>query len=270
MTTLTRKWDRETHDAASEPVDGTMLRRLVDGDVPVVVFEGLAPSATFQRNRAAIRQLLPQSTTTRYANGALTTIGPYLAKHLADTDAYFREAERAESVLATAGVDIATEVRTQLAGALGLASLEPAVEPDGRRYAPAVVRIHADGVSNPLHNDNIARDARGSGLSVSRIRSQLSCVVCLAECDAGGELVMHRKSWEPADEAYKVPGGLGYRSAVTGGAERHEFRPRAEDVYLINPTMYHEINRVSGADRLTLGFFIGFYDDDLEKGVVWG
>ncbi|CAM5659769.1 hypothetical protein SALBM311S_09861 [Streptomyces alboniger] len=41
-------------------------------------------------------------------------------------------------------------------------------------------------------------------------------------------------------------------------------------MYLINPTYYHEIEKVHGATRTTLGFFIGFTDDTLTNAVAWG
>jgi hypothetical protein len=121
-----------------------------------------------------------------------------------------------------------------------------------------------------LHNDNIARDAAGTGLAVAGVTRQLSCVVCVDECDSGGELETYRRRWQPADERHKIPGGLGYDEAVVAGVPRTVYRPRAEDVYLINPTYYHAINTVRGASRVTLGFFIGFFGDDLDRAVVWG
>ncbi|MFF3747170.1 2OG-Fe(II)-dependent halogenase WelO5 family protein [Streptomyces kronopolitis] len=153
-------------------------------------------------------------------------------------------------------------------GCLSAASV--AQEPDARDYAASVVRIHADGVRNQLHNDNIMRDAQGAGLALTDLAYQLSCVVCLQECDAGGELRMYRKPWEPVDEAYKIQDGLGYDEAVVDGYPCHEFTPQAGDIYLINPTRYHSIERVTGPDRLTMGFFIGFADDALNSAVVWG
>jgi hypothetical protein len=152
---------------------------------------------------------------------------------------------------------------------LGLAGLDVAREADGRRYADSIIRVHGDGVANPLHNDNIMRDASRTGLKLAGLKHQLSCVVCVQECDRGGELVTYRKRWAPDDEVFKVKDGLGYDDRVIVGVERDVFRPRQGDVYLINPTSYHEIKQVGGKDRVTLSFFIGFYDDNLEEAVLW-
>jgi hypothetical protein len=97
----------------------------------------------------------------------------------------------------------------------------------------------------------------------------LSCVVCVQGCEAGGELSIYRKPWEATDEIHKVPSGLGYDLAVVDGRPVHEFRPKTGDVYLLNPTNYHAVKKVTGADRITLGFFFGFFDDKLDDAVSW-
>jgi hypothetical protein len=143
------------------------------------------------------------------------------------------------------------------------------MERDGRRYPDSNVRIYPDGIDTPLHNDNIMRDANSTGLVLAGLKHQLSCVVCVQECDEGGELQMYRRAWQPGDEQYKIQGGLGYDEAVVAGAPCYEFKPRTGDVYLLNPTYYHAIKRVSGADRVTLGFFFGFFADDLVDATLW-
>jgi hypothetical protein len=234
------------------------------------VLRGLLPDALFADNRARLEPLFGTARTTEYVNGSLTTIGPYLAKYLDDPDGYFAAAKEADALLGDVGFNLGERIRAALREVLGLRELEPATEADGRGYAPFVVRIHADGVRNPLHNDNIMRDAAGTGIVLEHLAYQLSCVVCLQECDGGGELGIYRRPWEPADERFKIPGGLGYEHGVVEGAPGHEFKPAAGDVYLLNPTQYHEIARVSGDTRLTLGFFLGFPDERLDTAMVWG
>ncbi|MFI6015451.1 hypothetical protein ACIBAG_42950 [Streptomyces sp. NPDC051243] len=268
--TGTTSWSRIVVDAGTERPDAGLLRRLADGEVAVIVLRNLLPDEVFTENLEKVGKLFANASTTAYANGSLTTIGPYLAKYLAEPAAYFAEAQQAKAMLEEAGFDLSERVRSALRDALRLRSMEPAREPDGTEYAASVVRIHADGVRNPLHNDNIMRDAQGTGLALAGLTHQLSCVVCLQECDEGGELRTYQRAWEPADEQYKIPGGLGYDEAVVEGHPCHEFKPQAGDVYLINPTRYHSIERVGGSDRLTMGFFFGFADDELDSAVVWG
>lgn len=247
----------------------SLLKDLVEGSVPVIVLRGLLPAEAITRNRQRAETLFHTATTTRYANGSLTTVGPYLAKYLADQAAYFREAEQAQELLRQTGFDLAARTRAALAEFFGLSGFEPAVEPDGRRYAEQNVRIYPVGNQTPLHNDNIMRDAAGTGLTLANLASHLSCVVCLQECEEGGELRVHRKMWKPAHEEYKAQGRLGYYEAVALGASRHSFKPRTGDIYLLNPTHYHSIGQVGGCDRITMGFFFGFFDHSLTNAVGW-
>lgn len=234
----------------------------------MLVLKGMLTPAAFARHRETAAALYDHATTTYYANGKLTAIGPYLAKHLDDPDRYFAESARFNALTAEMGFTVADEVRAGFSELFGL-QMDIATEPDGRQYAGTCVRIHPDGVANPMHNDKIARDAAGTGLVVAGLAYQLSCVICLQECATGGESKMYAKSWEPADERFKIPRGLGYEYGMVAGVASHEFKPQAEDVYIINPSYYHEILEVGGDDRLTVGFFFGG-DDALDRAVAWG
>jgi len=39
--------------------------------------------------------------------------------------------------------------------------------------------------------------------------------------------------------------------------------------YIIDPTNYHAIRAVSGRDRITMGFFFGFFDEESKAEVCW-
>jgi hypothetical protein len=268
--TRTRQWNRVVRRVGVDPVDNALLRGLIDGDIAVLVLKGLLSGAAFEEHRKRAKTLYEHASTTYYANGRLTTIGPYLAKYLANVDDYFEESRKMNELTAEVSFTVADEVRAGLAEVFSLRRLSIAQEPDGRQYAGTVVRIHPDGVANPMHNDKIMRDAAEMDLVVARLLYQLSCVICLQECASGGEAKVYAKTWEPPDEQFKIPGGLGYEYGVVEGVVAHEFKPQAEDVYIINPTYYHEILRVGGDDRLTVGFFLGFADDALDSAIAWG
>lgn len=269
MNTMEKTWDRVVYDLDSGAFPGReALQDLVNNrHAAIVLKNAIAPEALDQAIER-VRRYYEKATVSRYANGALTTIGPYLAKHLDRVDNYFQEARLTQSLFPI-GHDLAGYARQKLQAIFDLRAINVATEPDGRRYAPFLIRIHADGVTNPLHNDHIARDAASTDLSLARLTSQLSCIVCLQECDEGGELFHYRKRWSAEDEKYKIPGGIGYSYGVVKDTPRFVFKPQKGDVYLINPTNYHEIRRVSGATRLTLGFFLGFFDQSLTEAVVW-
>jgi hypothetical protein len=269
MTNQAAEWKAIIHRQGEPPLGLSALRRLRDNQCALILIKEMLEPEVLAAARRAIASQRWLLSITEYANGRLTTIGPYLAKSLRDPKGYFAQAAATDSLFPTASLDVRAIVRERLARSFDLLALEVAEEPDGRRYAPAVVRLHADGVANPLHNDHIVRDAAGTGLIVSRLHAQLSCVVCLQECERGGQLRHYRKRWAPADEKEKVLEGLGYRTGVVAGVECFVFRPEAGDVYLINPTNYHEIDTVKGRERQTLGFFIGFRDSLMSRGIAW-
>lgn len=246
-----------------------LLRRLVDQDVSVIVMRDLLGDKLLAKGLELIFAHYAKKSANRYHNGTLTTIGPYLARHLKELDVYFSQATMTDEVFANTDFDMRKIVQSQLRSMFGWKKLSVESEADGRRYADSIIRVHGDGVANPLHNDNIMRDAKGTGLKLAGLKHQLSCVVCMQECDQGGELVTYRKRWAPEDEKFKVKDGLGYHAEVVSEVSRDVFRPQQGDVYVINPTSYHEIERVTGKDRVTLSFFIGFYDDNLEEAVLW-
>jgi hypothetical protein len=245
------------------------LEALRDNRLGLVRFRQALDPASLPACQAAIVQRRTQAEVNRYVNGTLTTFGVYLARHLKNPTDYFDRAAHGDILFPRPRTDLRMQVRRLLSDAFALRSLNVAVEPDGRPYASAIVRLHADGVSNPLHNDHIARDAAGTGLVLAGLRHQFSCVVCLQECTLGGELELYRKLWLPADERFKVPAGLGYDEGVVAGCERLTFKPATGDVYVMNPKNYHAIAAVRGAERRTLGFFFGFFEDRCEDSVAW-
>jgi hypothetical protein len=263
------KWGPLVINAGAGRADKRVLRQLVDQEISVLVIKDLLNEMLLQKGLELIFSHYEKKTASRYHNGTLTTIGPYLARHLSDLDHYFANNRVMDEVFANSDFDLRQIVQSRLQSLLGLKRLEVETEADGRRYADSIIRIHGDGVANPLHNDNIMRDAASSKLKLAKLVHQLSCVVCIQECDRGGELVTYRKRWTPEDERFKIKGGLGYDSGVITGVEQNVFRPHQGDVYVINPTSYHEILEVAGKDRITLSFFIGFYGDNLEEAILW-
>lgn len=250
-------------------VESTWLDDIVTARIPLLVLRGFL---TPEVSRAVVDDLThcrEKVRVSHYPNGALTTLGPYLAKYTATPENYFTELRDIQPALPASLMSLKTDVYQWVKQALKLESLQTAREPDLGEYSGAIVRFHANGVANPLHNDHIVRDAAGSGLAVTQILHQLSCVVCLQECDSGGELRVYNKKWQQEDEQFKTQGELGYRSDVVGLCETCEFRPRKGDVYIFNPAFYHEIDRVAGDTRITMGFFFGLTDKKMKNAIAW-
>ena len=257
---MNQQWGISTYDAGAGSSPAA-LEDLFQNKSAVIVLKHAIPPELLREAAAEVTRRREMATVTNYSNGVLTTVGTYLARHVAQPGVYFDAAGSSDSLFSALSEDMRALVRRRLADFLGLRELEVASQPDGRPYAPAVVRIHSDGVGNPLHNDNIMRDAAGTDLVVSRLSRQFSCVTCIQECDTGGELLHYRRRWTAPDESFKIAGGLGYRDDVVDGVDVCRFRPETGDVYLIDPTNYHAIRPVGGSDRITMGFFFGFFED---------
>ena len=243
------------------------IESLCNGEQAVVVFKDALPTTMLAACQNAIERYRSSANTTTYTNGSLTTIGPYLAKHIECPDDYFASAQIVEDRLFNDS-NLPSVIRDFLSRKFE-ARINVASESDGRKYAGAIVRLHGNGVSNPLHNDNIMRDAKDSGLVVAGLKHQLSCIVCLQECTEGGVLQHYQRVWNQNDERFKIPNGLGYQKEVVADQSLVKFKPATGDVYVMNPTYYHSINTVIGAERRTLGFFLGCVDDQLDDWITW-
>lgn len=268
MKSINKIWEPLVYNFGEQPLNIDALKGIAENKYAAIVIKNSLNQNILDTTVEVIQDNLKQAVATQYCNGTLTTIGPYLAKYLNQPDKYFLEAQ-ANSSLFPKHFDISDYVREQLQHIFNLHSLTIAEESDGRKYAPFVVRIHADGVMNPLHNDNIMRDAKSTNLLLAKLKYQLSCIICVQECDSGGNLRHYMKPWIPEDEKYKIKNGIGYDYEVVKEKPCFVFKPKAGDVYLINPTNYHEIDQVLGQTRITVGFFLGFFDAELKNAVVW-
>jgi len=255
-----------TPDMSTEP---TWLEDVISAKVPVLVFRGFLLPAINLRLVSDLKRCAEWVRVSTYLNATLTTLGPYLAKYASCPDEYFRQASVIQPLLPQSLVSMRCNIYQLVKQWLQLKSLKTAVEPVWGEYAGSVVRFHANGIANPLHNDNISRDAVGTELVVSKIVQQLSCVVCLQECTSGGVLRVFKKKWRVEDERFKFKCELGYSGGVVEGYGFYEFSPQVGDVYIFNPNFYHEIDRVCGATRVTLGFFFGLTDQCTRQAIAW-
>lgn len=242
------------------PVDTSLLDDIVTARVPLLVLRGFLAPDVSSKIVEDLTQCREKIRVSHYPNGRLTTLGPYLAKYTTKPVNYFTELRDLQPALPDSLMTLKGNVYQWVKKVLNLEKLQTAQEAELGEYSGAIVRFHANGVANPLHSDHIVRDAAGSGLVVTNILHQLSCVVCLQECDSGGALRIYQKKWQQEDELFKIQDELGYQSIVVNMCEACEFSPRKGDIYIFNPTYYHEIDRVAGDTRITMGFFFGLTD----------
>ena len=192
------------------PAEPMWLEEVVSAKISVLVFRGFLPPDINLSLVSDLQRCAEWVRVSRYLNATLTTLGPYLAKYTSCPGEYFRQVSEFQPLLPQSLVSMKNNVCQLVKQWFQLKSLETAVEPVWGEYAGSIVRFHENGIANPLHNDNISRDAVGTELVVTKIAQQLSCVVCLQECTSGGVLRIFKKKWRVEDEYFKVKCELGY------------------------------------------------------------
>ena len=139
-----------------------------------------------------------------------------------------------------------------------LTSISSSVTPiteNGNVYSDAVIRIHGNDDSVPLHRDN--SNFEMSEYNVSRFKNQLSAILYLQSPVEGGELTIFHKMWSKKDEMMREP-EFGYSSDLIRGVYQTKIRPIIGNMVILNPKFYHQIESISGLkSRITLSFFFG-------------
>lgn len=249
-------------------IENEVLGKLLSGDLAVVVLRGFLPNSECKDTLSDLTVCRDKIQKSSYLNGALTTFGPYLARHVSQPENYFSLYRDIQHCIPETVSILQEKMYSLISKYLCIKKITTAYDTTFGGYAGSIIRYHNEGVANPLHNDDIVRDAKNSGLSICNIEEQLSCVICLQECQKGGALRMYNRKWCESDEVYKTPGALGYQYEVVSGAKCCVFEPKSGDVYLLNPRYYHEIERVDAGDRITMGFFFGL-QDNLSSAIAW-
>ncbi|MFI5799300.1 proline hydroxylase [Streptomyces sp. NPDC051677] len=125
---------------------------------------------------------------------------------------------------------------------------------NGRELAPGVAREPNNGFQ--VHFDEALREFREDLLDAPLV-AQFAFNLYLSVPDSGGETVLWRHRWHPADEAHRLPGSYGYAETVVAGAESVEITPTVGEALLLDPRNFHAVRPSSGARRIALGFSMG-------------
>jgi len=269
MNQSAQNWNEIRFIAPDDGPEPGLQQQLIDGSLSLAVIRDAIPQSMIDELVQELAEVRSHVIVSPYINGALTTFGPYLARYLNDPKNYFDLAGETEKVMPSSARKIEAHVYDLVQKHLGIESLTVAIDSDFGPYSSIILRIHGDGVANPLHTDHMKRDAAKTSLALKNLDTQLSCVVCLQECSGGGHLHHYNKLWEASDEIHKIDDGLGYHHTAVENVESCVFKPKTGDVYLLNPIYFHEIDQVSGPDRITMGFFFGYLNNDYEHAVSW-
>ena len=136
---------------------------------------------------------------------------------------------------------------------------------DGKEMGAGVAREPNGGFQ--VHYDDASREFVGNLLDDGLV-AQFAFNLYLSVPESGGETVVWRHRWHPADEAFRLPGSYGFAEGVVGDAESFELTPSPGEALLFDPRYFHAVRPSVGSRRIALGFSLGLTED--EKILTWG
>jgi len=236
-----------------------ILASLWKGTAPYAAFPGFLDESECLEITTAL-ETAPK-TTFRSGNALVSTLGVYLPDAVNDPPAYFSRAAELEpfiaSVLNHGHGDVRDRIRLMFESHVNRPVIA-AIDPGGQEYGQGSLRIHGSGAGASVHRDVVSVDA--AGWNIAEMEAQFSAVLMLQPPEAGGELVVYRQRWQPEDDAeFKNKGAKGWDPQVVAGAQVATYAAAVGDLYIFNPTQYHEVPLTSGeSDRVSMQFFMAF------------
>lgn len=125
----------------------------------------------------------------------------------------------------------------------------------GREMFAGMIRETNGGMR--LHWDEIAREFPGALDDMAVCQIAFNWYVSMPE--QGGESVVYRHKWRPADEAHRE--GYGYQESVYADEPCVSTRPEAGDAVLFDPRNYHTVRPSVAGRRISMSFFLGITGD---------
>ena len=158
-----------------------------------------------------------------------------------------------------------------------LAALSPgkrvqtAHEPDGRRYGPAIFRIHYTTHSYIPHIDSVRLREKRTNYAVYRFQHQFAGILCLQNAlhgERSAQTIVHNCLW--SDEIQpQLTNGTFHDFAAQSKIDQYRVDLAPGDLYFFNTHCIHEIPPLDGNNpRIVLAVFIGYSPDDPDV-YVW-
>jgi len=138
-------------------------------------------------------------------------------------------------------------------------------EVGGRELAHGVIREPNQGFL--VHFDDAAREF-APGFPDHPLVAQFAFNLYLTLPKSGGQTVIWRRRWHPADENARLPGTYGYAESVVEDVESLTLTPQVGQAVLFDARNYHAVRPSSGGRRLAVGFQVGL--TDAGRLLTWG
>ena len=150
-------------------------------------------------------------------------------------------------------------------------SVQTAHEPDGRRYGPAIFRIHYTTHSYIPHIDSVRLREKRTNYAVYRFQHQFAGILCLQNAlhgERSAQTIVHNCLW--SDEIQpQLTNGTFHDFAAQNKIDQYRVDLAPGDLYFFNTHCIHEIPPLDGNNpRIVLAVFIGYSPDDPDV-YVW-
>lgn len=104
-----------------------------------------------------------------------------------------------------------------------------------------------------VHYDDVVREFP-HGVFDTEVVAQLAFNLYLSMPKTGGETIIWRRRWHPADEEHR--NGYGYSRALVSQCQSIAVKPRIGDGLLFDPRNYHAVAPGEGERRIAVAFFV--------------
>lgn len=150
-------------------------------------------------------------------------------------------------------------------------TVQTAHEPDGRRYGPAIFRIHYTTHSYIPHIDSVRLREKRTNYAVYRFQHQFAGILCLQNAlhgERSAQTIVHNCLWSEEIQPH-LANGTFHDFAAQNKIDQYRVDLAPGDLYFFNTHCIHEIPPLDGNNpRIVLAVFIGYSPDDPDV-YVW-
>ena len=233
-------------------IENKDIKKIIDGENSSIIIKNFLKKEDCKKIIKKISSMNIEKDSKKFNH-----IGPFLMNYTTKKEKYFDNAEKANEIFKKIFVNVenpVNKIKTTISKYFPNYKIAETKE-NQRNYATCTIRRHENGKSIPLHKDNVRYE--GVEYQVSKINSQISCILHLQETEKGGNLSIYNKQWEKKLEKYREI-EFGYNPSIKENILMDTIESKSGDLVIINPNYLHEVKKIQGnSDRITLGMFFG-------------
>ncbi|MCZ6632227.1 MAG: hypothetical protein O7G87_02415 [bacterium] len=195
-------------------------------------------------------------------------IGTSLGQRGNDKETFLQHAKKTHTLFEHLFDDYDNPVDTLYHALAALATkknVQIAQEPDGRRYGPAIFRIHYTHHTYKPHIDHVTLREKRFNYAVTRFDHQFAGVLCFQNAGPRGQAtqaILHRCTWTPEIQPH-IENQTFHDYAAENQIQNVKVDLEPGDLYFFNTRLIHEVPAIEGNDpRIVLAVFIGYSPND--------